>query len=83
MNFLKQPCHFWVILLRLVLYIANTVLYQVSYQARLPCQKSHSYRAGYVMQKSKCIGLQIMCNRKSVLRSWHSIAQGTTQNNCY
>ncbi len=51
----------------------------LSYKASLLCWKYHVYGAGYVMKISKCISLQIMHYGKSVLRSYNSIVQGTTQ----
>ncbi len=53
--------------------IASSMLYRVCYRASLLHQKSHAYGAGYVMQISKCICLQIMCYCKRVLRSKHTV----------
>ncbi len=36
-------------------YSLMPIMYQVSYQASLHHQKSHTYEAGYVIQSSKCL----------------------------
>ncbi len=67
--------------------LTTAMLYRVHYRAGLLHQKSHTYGADYVMQKSKCLSLQIMHYCKSVLSSYHSTVQGivkkkkTTTNN--
>ncbi len=47
----------------------HAIMYQVSYRASLLCLKSHTHEAGYVMQTSQYISLQIMHYDKSILRS--------------
>lgn len=68
---LKQPFRFSLLLQVFELFYRDlsVMLYQVSYRVSLLCQQSHGYEAGYVMQTSKCISLQIIHYGKSVLRS--------------
>jgi len=72
MHFLKQQCHFSLLLASL-----SAMVYHVSYRESLLLhQKSNAY-GGYMMQRSKCTRLQIVHYGKSVT------VQGTVQKNVF
>ncbi len=44
-------------------------------QSKLITSKKHTYGAGYVIQTTKCVSLQMLRYGKSVLKSEHSIVE--------